>query len=69
MSSCVWMSHAQLRTVIDTLDTAEYPLLLHCQWGAERTGLVSAFTELLRPGSTLEEARAQFSIRSRTSAK
>ena len=25
MSSCIWMSRAQLRTVIETLDTAEYP--------------------------------------------
>jgi protein tyrosine phosphatase (PTP) superfamily phosphohydrolase (DUF442 family) len=63
MSSCIWMSRAQLRTIIQTLDTAEYPLLIHCQWGAERTGLVSAFAELLRPGTTLEQARAQFSIR------
>jgi hypothetical protein len=63
MSSCIWMSRAQLRTLVTTLDTAGYPLLIHCQWGAERTGLVSAMTELLRPGSTLEDARAQFSIR------
>ena len=38
-------------------------MLIHCQWGSERTGLVSAFAELLRPGSTLDDARAQFSIR------
>lgn len=63
MSSCIWMSRAQLRTVIETLDTAEYPMLIHCQWGAERTGLISAFAELLRPGATLADARAQFSIR------
>jgi protein tyrosine phosphatase (PTP) superfamily phosphohydrolase (DUF442 family) len=63
MSSCIWMSRAQLRTVVQTLDTAEYPMLIHCQWGAERTGLASAFAELLRPGSTLDDARAQFSIR------
>jgi hypothetical protein len=63
MSSCVWMSRAQLRTLIETLETAEYPILIHCQWGAERTGLASAFAELLRPGTTLADARAQFSIR------
>ncbi len=57
MSSCVWMSRAQLRTLIATFDTAEYPILIHCQWGAERTGLASAFAELLRPGGTLEDAR------------
>ena len=63
MSSCVWMSRAQLGALVATLDAAEYPLLIHCQWGSERTGLVSAFAELLRPGSTLADARAQFSIR------
>ena len=62
MSSCVWMSRAQLAAVIETLDSAEYPLLIHCAWGSERTGLVSAFAELLRPGSTLGDARAQFSL-------
>jgi hypothetical protein len=62
MSSCVWMSRVQLRTIIDALETAEYPMLIHCAWGAERTGLVSAFTELLRPGATLDDARAQFSL-------
>jgi protein tyrosine phosphatase (PTP) superfamily phosphohydrolase (DUF442 family) len=63
MSSCVWMSRTQLRTLIDALETAEYPMLIHCAWGSERTGLVSAFAELLRPGATLEDARAQFSLR------
>jgi Tyrosine phosphatase family len=62
MSSCVWMSREQLAAVIETLDSAEYPLLIHCAWGSERTGLVSAFAELLRPGSTLDDARAQFSL-------
>jgi len=63
LSSCVWMSRAQLRTLIRMLDSAEYPMLIHCAWGSERTGLVSAFAELLRPGSGLDDARAQFSIR------
>jgi hypothetical protein len=63
MSSCVWMSRVQLRAIIKTLDTVKYPLLIHCAWGSERTGLVSAFAVLLRPGSTLDDARAQFSIR------
>ncbi len=61
MSSCEWMSRDQLRTLIDVLDQSDYPLLVHCWRGAERTGLVSAFVILLRPGSTLGEARAQFS--------
>ena len=63
LASDQWLSRAQLRAVVRVLDTCEYPLLIHCQWGAERTGLVSAVSELLRPGGTLETARAQFSIR------
>lgn len=63
MSSCLWMSRAQLRALVATFEKAEYPLLIHCAWGSERTGLASAFAELLRPGSTLYDARAQFSIR------
>ncbi len=62
MSSCMWLSRDRLRTVVRTLDTAEYPILIHCQWGSERTGLVSAVAELLRPGGTIASARAQFSI-------
>jgi protein tyrosine phosphatase (PTP) superfamily phosphohydrolase (DUF442 family) len=62
MSSCVWMSRAQLRTLIRALDSSRYPMLIHCSWGSERTGLVSAFAELLRDGSTLDDARAQFSL-------
>jgi hypothetical protein len=62
MSSCVWMSRIQLQTIINALETADYPVLIHCAWGSERTGLVSAFAELLRPGATLRDARAQFSV-------
>ncbi len=63
MSSCEWMSRAQMRTLIQTLDTCERPVLIHCWRGAERTGLASACAELLQPGSTLEQAEAQFSLR------
>jgi protein tyrosine phosphatase (PTP) superfamily phosphohydrolase (DUF442 family) len=62
MSSCEWMSKAQLRALVRVLDTCEYPILIHCWRGAERTGLVSAFTELLRPGGSLDSARGQFSV-------
>lgn len=63
LSSCVWMSRVQLRTIVKALDEMEYPVLIHCAWGSERTGLVSAIAELLREGSTLDDARAQFTIR------
>jgi protein tyrosine phosphatase (PTP) superfamily phosphohydrolase (DUF442 family) len=63
MSSCEWMSRAQMRAVVRVLETCRRPLLIHCQWGSERTGLVSALATLLRPGSTLDDARRQFSVR------
>lgn len=62
LSSCQWMSRAQLRTVVRVLDTSEYPMLIHCQHGAERTGWVAAVALLLRPGKTLDDAQSQFSI-------
>jgi protein tyrosine phosphatase (PTP) superfamily phosphohydrolase (DUF442 family) len=63
LSSCEWMSRDQLRALVRVLDTCDYPLLIHCQWGSERTGMVSAFATLLRPGGTLDEAKRQFSLR------
>jgi hypothetical protein len=63
LSSCEWMSRAQLRALVRVLDTCERPVLMHCEWGSERTGLVAAFAELLRPGATLQDAEDQFSIR------
>ncbi len=63
MSSAEWMSRPQLHALIEVLETCEYPLLIHCWRGSERTGLATAFAELLRPGSTLADARAQFSLR------
>jgi hypothetical protein len=63
MSSCEWMSRAQLRALVRVLDSCDYPLLIHCEHGSERTGLVAAFSELLRPGATLKDAENQFTIR------
>src|SRR5262249_50195959 len=58
-SSCEWMSRDQARTLVQIFDTCEYPVLIHCWRGSERTGLVSAMSELLRTGGTLGDARAQ----------
>lgn len=62
LASDLWLSRDQMRTLVDVLRRAERPLLIHCEWGAERTGLASAFAELLRPGGSLESARAQFGL-------
>ncbi len=63
LSSTEWMSRAQARALVDVLDRGERPILIHCLHGSERTGVVAAFSELLRPGGTLASARAQFSWR------
>lgn len=62
MSSCLWMSREQFRTLVDVVATAERPMLIHCSWGSERTGLAAAVCELLRPGARLEDAQNQFSL-------
>lgn len=61
MSSDQWLSHEQVRALLEILDTSEYPILIHCEWGAERTGLVSAIVALLKDGSTLADGRREFS--------
>ena len=63
LSSCVWMSRIQFRTLVRVLDTCEYPVLFHCAWGSERTGLAAAVATLLSPGSTLADARRQLALR------
>ena len=60
LASDLWLSKAQMRTLVDVLRRAERPFLLHCEWGAERSGLASALVELLRPGGSLESAWSQF---------
>ncbi len=58
-----YLSRPQARMLVEVLDRCQKPVLIHCQFGSERTGLVAAIAELLREGSTLEDARNQFSIR------
>ena len=60
VASDQWLSHEQVETLLQVLDNAEYPMLVHCEFGAERTGLVSAIIALLRPKSTLQDGYSQF---------
>ena len=55
-------SRQRLRELVDELDDAPRPLLLHCRAGVERSGLASAVALLLE-GASLEAARDQFSLR------
>ncbi len=50
---------AELRRVVEVLDRCEYPILVHCRRGADRTGLVSTLALLLYTDATLGEARQQ----------
>jgi protein tyrosine phosphatase (PTP) superfamily phosphohydrolase (DUF442 family) len=50
---------SELRRLIDVLDHTEYPVLLHCKQGADRTGLASAVVLLLYTDGILADARRQ----------
>jgi protein tyrosine phosphatase (PTP) superfamily phosphohydrolase (DUF442 family) len=52
-----------IRQLVLVLEKTEYPILIHCQRGADRTGMTSAMALLLRTDATLEEARKQLSPR------
>jgi protein tyrosine phosphatase (PTP) superfamily phosphohydrolase (DUF442 family) len=53
----------ELRRLVDVLLTADLPLCLHCQAGADRAGLAAAFALLLLTDSTLPQARGQLALR------
>lgn len=50
---------SELRRLVEVLDRTEYPILIHCRRGADRTGLVSVMAMLLFTDATLDEARRQ----------
>jgi protein tyrosine phosphatase (PTP) superfamily phosphohydrolase (DUF442 family) len=50
---------SEVRRMIEVLDRTERPMLIHCQRGADRTGLVSTSVMLLFTNATLDEARRQ----------
>jgi uncharacterized protein (TIGR01244 family) len=52
-----------LRWARELFDTIEYPALIHCKSGADRTGLAAALYLLLHAGRPVAEARAQLHYR------
>lgn len=54
--------HMLLR-LIDTLETAERPIMLHCYAGADRTGVASVLAAMAIGGESYEQARHQLTIR------
>ncbi len=53
----------EMRRLLEVLDRTEYPILIHCRRGADRTGLVSAVVLLLESRVSLAEARRQLGLR------
>jgi hypothetical protein len=56
-------SRTELRRLLEVLDHSEYPIVLHCRRGSDRTGMVAAMVLLLQPGVGLAEARRQLGPR------
>jgi predicted protein tyrosine phosphatase len=56
-------SRTELRRLLEVIDNAEYPLVLHCRRGSDRTGMAAAIILLLQPGVGLAEARRQLGPR------
>ncbi|MFL5340012.1 MAG: tyrosine-protein phosphatase [Gemmataceae bacterium] len=55
-------SPTELRRLLEVLDGTEYPILIHCRQGVDRTGLTAAMVKLLEPGSSLPAARRQLAF-------
>jgi hypothetical protein len=53
----------EMRHLVEVLDHAAYPILIHCCSGGDRTGLVSVVVLLLQTDTTPEEARQQLRMR------
>jgi protein tyrosine phosphatase (PTP) superfamily phosphohydrolase (DUF442 family) len=49
----------QLRLLVDTLDHARTPILVHCYSGSDRAGMASTLALLLRTDTDVPEARQQ----------
>jgi protein tyrosine phosphatase (PTP) superfamily phosphohydrolase (DUF442 family) len=56
-------SPGEIRRLIEVFDRSEHPLLIHCQQGADRTGLAAAMYQLLYTDASYEAARRQCSLR------
>ncbi|QJW97977.1 tyrosine-protein phosphatase [Frigoriglobus tundricola] len=50
---------SEIRRLIDVLDHTAYPIVMHCQRGADRTGLAATVVKLLQTDADLPAARRQ----------
>jgi protein tyrosine phosphatase (PTP) superfamily phosphohydrolase (DUF442 family) len=49
--------------LIEALEAAPTPILIHCRAGADRTGVLSVLAAMVIGGQTYDEARSQVSLR------
>jgi len=54
---------ANIKKLLQLYNTAEKPILVHCQGGADRAGIASAIWELVMENKKLEDAADQLSLR------
>jgi hypothetical protein len=54
---------SEVRRLIEALENTDYPVLMHCRQGADRTGLAAMVALLLLTNAGLNEARNQLSPR------
>ena len=64
----------QIIQLLNIYDKAPKPILIHCQWGANRTGEAAALWKIYKQGESKEKALDQLSlkyghIKSKNSAK
>src|SRR5262245_7226018 len=52
----------EIRRLVEVLDRAAYPILVHCRRGVDRTGLTSAVAKLLYDNATLKVARKELGL-------
>jgi len=62
MSASRRPSRRDLLRMVAVLDHCRYPILIHCKWGADRTGLMAALYRLVMVGEPPEKAIAAFSL-------
>jgi protein tyrosine/serine phosphatase len=52
----------ELRRLIEVLDRAAYPILIHCRRGVDRTGLTSVIVKMLDANASLNVARKELGL-------
>lgn len=62
MSATKRPARRDLLAVIDVVQKCDYPLLIHCRKGADRTGMACGIYRMLREGWSPEQALSEFTI-------